>query len=146
MLPTPKNSSFTTFGISLGYSLNWIAVISHLLANPVDFLWSLCLKLDDGRRIKIRCYKLHSLSDLEKKDLSAVCFALEDFEGGVHVKTLLSPLEGQSSRIKNVHHVALQGILAEAARDLADARQHNKLHSTLAILIYGKEVSKLSSP
>jgi hypothetical protein len=151
-------SVFGMFKIHLGYVGNWIAVISHLLANPVNFLWSLCLKLDVGRRIKIRCYRIHILSEREKKNLSAICFALEDFENGIHVDTVLEPLEDewedfgngvqmdiplqplQNTSTRDAHHSALRAILSPAARDLADARKHNKLHSTLAILIYGKEV------
>ncbi|MCJ1384308.1 hypothetical protein MMC17_007424 [Xylographa soralifera] len=124
--------------IKLGYMGNWIAVISHLLVNPIDYLWSLCLKLDVGNNIKIRCDKITILSPEEKKNLSAVTFALDDYENGIHLDSLLQPLEDNSCR--DVHHRALKGILGSAARDLADARKHNKLHSTLAILIYGKEV------
>jgi hypothetical protein len=50
----------------LGYRGNWIAVISHLLANPIDFLWSLCIKLDRGCQIKTRCYLIADL-DLKRK-------------------------------------------------------------------------------
>jgi hypothetical protein len=133
-----SSSIFDIRNISLGYTGNWIAVISHLLANPIDFLWSLSLKLDVGHEIKNSCDGITILSPNEKKDLSAVSFALDDFENGTHVKTLLQPLEDKS--ICDVYHTALQDILSSAARDLADARKHNKLHSTLAILIYGKEV------
>ncbi|MCJ1295184.1 hypothetical protein MMC34_006746 [Xylographa carneopallida] len=117
---------------------NWTAVISHLLVNPIDFLWSLCLKLDAGYKIKRRCDKIAILSSDEKKNLSAVAFALDDVEDGLHVNSLLQPLEDKS--VCDIHHRALTHSLSPAARDLADARKHNKLHSTLAILIYGKEV------
>jgi hypothetical protein len=122
----------------IGYRGNWIAVISHLLANPIDFLWSLCIKLDKGRQIKIRCYKIDILKLSEMKNLTAISFALEDFNNGKHVEDLLRPLENQTTRA--AHYEALRPILRPAACDLADARKHNKLHSTLAILVYGKEV------
>ncbi|MCJ1436891.1 hypothetical protein MMC27_006273 [Xylographa pallens] len=129
--------------VKLGYMGNWIAAISHLLVNPLDFLWSLCLKLDRGYKINRRCDKIIILSPDEKKNLSDVTFSLDDYENGIHVNSLLQPLENkhvQNRDIRNKHHEALKGILGSAARDLADARKHNKLHSTLAILIYGKEV------
>ncbi|MCJ1413783.1 hypothetical protein MMC32_000108 [Xylographa parallela] len=129
--------------IKLGYVGNWIAVISHLLVNPIDFLWSLCLKLDRGYKIRRRCDKIIILSREDKKNLSAVTFGLDDYENGIHVNSLLQPLEDNSVRnkyVRDLHHKALNGILGSTARDLADARKHNKLHSTLAILIYGKEV------
>ena len=138
---TYANISSTLFDIGkikFGYMGNWIAVISHLLVNPIDFLWSLCLKLDDGYKIKRRCDKIAILSADEKKNLSAVSFVLGDYENGIHVDSLLQPLEDKY--VRDVHHQGLKDILASAARDLADARKHNKLHSTLAILIYGKEV------
>jgi hypothetical protein len=135
---TDAKISSSLFGIQLGHIGNWIAVISHLLANPIDFLWSLSHKLDVGHKIKIRCDRITILTPNERKDLSAVSFALDDFEDGIHVNTLLQPLEDTSIGV--VYHTALQGIVSSAARDLADARKHNKLHSTLAILIYGKEV------
>jgi hypothetical protein len=133
-----SSSVFDIGKVSLGPLGNPIAVISHLLANPIDFLWSLSLKLDVGHQIKKRCYKIPELSNIEKKDLSSICFALEDFENGIHVDTLLEPLEDDFSRI--MHYKAIYNILGPAAFDLAGARKHNKLHSTLAILIYGKEV------
>ncbi|MCJ1405053.1 hypothetical protein MMC11_008279 [Xylographa trunciseda] len=133
------SSSICDIGkIKLGYLGNWIAVISHLLVNPIDFLWSLTLKLEVGHNIKIRCDKIANLTGDEKKYLSALSFVLDDYENGRHVETLLRSLEDPSARLK--HHEALKDILRSAARDLADARKHNKVHSTLAILIYGKEV------
>jgi len=130
---------------NLGYRGNWIAVISHLLANPIDFLWSLCIKLDKGRLIKLRCDRIDILEPSEKKNLTAISFALEDFNNnGKHVKALrpmevlLRPLENRTTRAD--HYRALRPILGPAACDLANARKHNKLHSTLAILVYGKEV------
>jgi hypothetical protein len=123
---------------NLGYRGNWIAVISHLLANPIDFLWSLCIKLDRARLIKIRCYRIADLIPEEKKYLTAISFALDDFKKGEHVEALLRPLENPTTHA--AHYEALRPILSPAACDLADARKHNKLHSTLAILVYGKEV------
>jgi hypothetical protein len=89
-----SSSVFDIGKISLGYTGNWIAVISHLLANPIDFLWSLCLKLGVGHKIKIRCDGMTVVSSAkEKKDLSAIAFTLDDFENGIHVESLLEPLK-----------------------------------------------------
>lgn len=134
---------------NLGYKGNWIAVISHLLANPIDFLWSLCIKLDRGRLIRNRCFKIKTLDDNERKNLTAISFALDDFKKGDLVDALLRPLDdplrplddpSMYSSTRKAHCDALRPILGPTACDLADARKHNKLHSTLAILIYGKEV------
>jgi hypothetical protein len=54
------------------------------------------------------------------------------------VDALLLPLEDPSTH--DAHCDALRPILSSAACDLANDRKHNKLHSTLAILIYGKEM------
>lgn len=134
---------FYFFGISLGGQLNWLAVIAHLLVNPMDFLWSLSLKLEHGCQIWERCERITVnlwLTETEKKDLSAVAYALSDFQGGKHVDTLLSPLESKDLKNRRRQWRAVQPLLEKTARVLAHARRHNKLHSVLAILMYGKDV------
>ncbi len=163
-----KSSSqvFAFRGPTLGGQLNWIAVISHLLANPLDFLGSLALKLDSGRSIKKRIDRIDRLMPQlkmtckEKKYLCGVCYALEDFEDGIHVDTLLEPLENRMSQPETWAHNAIElgnlnrktiieailnweaikSNLGLTARNIASDRRHNKFHSVLAVLVYGKDV------
>ena len=138
---------FTIKEFNFGGQLNWIAVISHLLVNPIDFLWSLGLKLDSGREIKKRidCIGegLH-LEPEEKKYLCGICYALEDFENGSNVEKLLSPLEEALEMGRHLEAAALWQAISPAlestARNIAGDRRHNKFHSVLAIIVYGKDV------
>lgn len=133
--------------------LNWVAVISHLLVNPIDFLWNLALKLDSGREIKERIDRICeireridplrqqiSIQPVEKKYLCGICYALEDFEHGIHVETLLRPLEEGSQDDATSHWEAISPLLESTARHIAGDRRHNKFHSVLAIIVYGKDV------
>jgi hypothetical protein len=134
---------FTIMGFNFGGQLNWIAVISHLLVNPLDFLWSLALKLDSGREIKKRIDAIGakvSMGPEDRKYLCGICFALEDFESGIHVETLLKPLEKGSRLEATAHWAAIQPLLESTARNIAGDRRHNKFHSVLAIIVYGKDV------
>jgi hypothetical protein len=133
--------------------LNWVAVISHLLVNPIDFLWNLALKLDSGRAIKERIDRICqarrqnepirpqiSMKLEERKFLCGICYALEDFENGRHVKTLLRPLEVGSQDDATSYWEAISPLLESTARNIAGDRRHNKFHSVLAIIVYGKDV------
>lgn len=160
-----ESSSFIFIfkGNNYGGQLNWIAVISHLLVNPFDFLLSLALKLDSGRSIKERVDRLGPALDIEseeRKYLCGICYALEDFDYGVHVETLLASLEHKAPKDDtfdlstfeedinksctqfeaNLNWESIRTILRPTARNIAAGRRHNKLHSTLAIIMYGKDV------
>jgi hypothetical protein len=79
--------------------LNWLSVVSHLLVNPLDFLWSLALKLDSGRELKRRIDRIDldlRMNSEDKKYLCGICYALEDFGNGEHIDVLLGPLEKAS--------------------------------------------------
>jgi hypothetical protein len=129
--------------VNCGAWLNWVAVISHLLVNPLDFLWNLALKLDSGREIRQRVYRIRPevpMTADEKKYLCGICYALEDFEGGIHVETLLGPLEDGTHFEAISHWQAIRPLLESTARNIAGDRRHNKFHSILAIIVYGKDV------
>jgi hypothetical protein len=103
-------------GHNFGY-LNYLAIITHLLANPIDFIWSLATKLDAGRRIWNRCEAISDLSLRQKLDLSTICFALDDFNFGGCIDELFETVRelGQS--------VTTQAELEEvsqASQELAD--------------------------
>ncbi|KAN0092402.1 hypothetical protein V8E51_018249 [Hyaloscypha variabilis] len=137
---------FKIGNFNCGAWLNWVAVISHLLVNPLDFLWNLALKLDSGREIRERVDRIEimrpeiSMTDKEKKYLCGICYALEDFESGIHVETLLRPLEEGSHFQASLHREAMRPLLETTARNIAGDRRHNKFHSILAITVYGKDV------
>jgi hypothetical protein len=135
---------YTIRGFNYGAQLNWIAVVSHLLVNPLDFLWSLALKLDSGREIKDRIDQINRprvlMTSEQKKYLCGICYALEDFENGIHVDALLHPFENGTTREAKEHWDAIQPILESTARDIAGGRRQNKFHSVLAIIVYGKDV------
>jgi hypothetical protein len=77
---------------------------------------------------------------VEKKYLCGICYALEDFEHGIHVETLLRPLEEGSQDDATSHWEAISPLLESTARNIAGDRRHNKFHSVLAIIVYGKDV------
>jgi hypothetical protein len=141
-----KSSStyYKICGINTGSQANWLAVTAHLLANPIDFIYTLSIKLDIGREIKGRCDEIPGLSDPLRKSASTVCFALDDFKNGYYIDVLLGPMETTDDPEARTTAVAnftlLKDILEQAARDLSDARRHNKLSATLAVIIYVKEV------
>jgi hypothetical protein len=128
----------------MGSQANWLTVIAHLLSNPIDFIYTLSIKLDIGRNIKGRCDKIRGLSNPLRKSASAVCFALDDFKNGDYTNVLLGPMENTKNPEKRnaavAHFVLLKDLLEQAARDLSDARSHNELSATLAVIIYVKEV------
>jgi hypothetical protein len=141
-----KSSStyYKICGINMGSLANWLAVIAHLLANPIDFIYTLSIKLDIGQEIQRRCDEIVGLSDSLKKSASALCFAFDDFKNGYYIDVLLGPMENtddaeaRATAVENF--TLLNDILQQAARDLSDARRHNKLSATLAVIIYVKEV------
>jgi hypothetical protein len=141
-----KSSStyYKICGINMGSQANWLAVIAHLLANPIDFIYTLSIKLDIGREIKDRCDEIHGLSDSLRKSASAVCFALDDFKNGHDIDVLLGPMENpnnpEARTTAVVNFTLLKDIMEKAARDLSDARRHKKLSAILAVIIYVKEV------
>lgn len=148
-----KSSSFifNVKGFNYGGQLNWIAVISHLLVNPIDFLWSLALKLDSGRSIKERINGLSQelgITSEERKYLCGICYALEDFDYGKPAEKLIASLERNDTFDLNIDtqlnaHLnweSIRKILRPTARNIAADRRHNKFHSTLAIIMYGKDV------
>lgn len=141
-----KSSSthYKICGINMGSPANWLAVIAHLLANPIDFIYTLSLKLDIGREIKVRFNQIPGLSDSLRKSASAVCFALDDFRNGYYIDVLLGPMENINDPEARTTAVAnftlLRNIMEQAARDLSDARRHKKLSAILAVMIYVKEV------
>lgn len=143
---------FEIWGRSCGPLLNWVAMISHLLVNPIDFIWNLALKLESGREIKKRIDTIStapegdsarphvSMEPKEKKWLCGICYALEDFNNGTHVETLLKPFEEGDQAKAMRHWDAISPLLQSTARNIAGDRRHNKLHSVLAIIVYGKDV------
>lgn len=141
-----KSSSeyYRIWGINMGSLANWLAVMCHLLVNPIDFIYTLSIKLDIGREIKDRVDRIPGLSETLRKSASAVFFALDDFKNGHYIDILLRPMENtkdpETRNIAIAHFTLLQDILEQAARDLSDARRHNKLSAVLAVIIYVKEV------
>ncbi|MCJ1336340.1 hypothetical protein MMC09_001616 [Bachmanniomyces sp. S44760] len=124
-----------------GYT-GFFAAICHLLADPIDAIWSLETKLDTARRLRLRCKRVMSdaLQCDEKiingasTDLATVCYALDDF-GPDRLEERVDRIVAfiQNSKEQTVILEALQN----ASQDLALGRVNNTLHSGLAIILYG---------
>jgi hypothetical protein len=144
-LNSPRTSSrrLKCYGHDLG-CLNFLAVVTHLLANPIDFIWSQATKLDAGRRIWNRCEAISGLSPRQKLDLSTICFALDDFNFGDRVDELIETARklgqpattgAESKELADIRAGKFE-IIAQVGQELADTRGHNFRRAMLAILTY----------
>lgn len=122
-----------------GGNFNLVAIVAHLLADPIDAIWGLATKLDVGRRLRRRCRELSFdhmfLTQEDKRDIATVCYALDDFgperlQG--HFTRICNLLSDPDSRIQKDTLTAIK----VASYDLALARLNNTLHSSLAVILY----------
>jgi hypothetical protein len=101
------------------------------------------LKLDSGRELKRRIDDIDPdlrVNSEDKRYLCGICYALEDFGNGEHIDVLLGPLEMASDVEMREYWDAIRPLLRSTARNIAGDRKHNKFHSVLAIIVYGKDV------
>ena len=122
-----------------GGNVNLIAIITHLLADPIDAIWGLATKLDVGRRLRRCCRQLNldrmNLEEEDKRDMANVCFALDDFgpeklQG--HFTRICSLLNHPDIRTREKTLTAIK----VASYELALVRLSNTLHSSLAVILY----------
>lgn len=110
---------YKLWGINMGPPVNWLAVMSHLLSNPIDFIYALSIKLDIGREIKNRVDQIPGLSKSLRKSATAVFFALDDFRNGYHINVLLRPMEDKDAKKREEavsNFILLADITEQAAR------------------------------
>ena len=143
---TPTSLLGTGWKGGWGYS-NFVAVDTHLLANPLDAIYNLASKLDVGRRIRKCCDGIDldglDLDDQEKvkvrRDIANVCYALDDFGPDRlcdRATKLINSLRYTDVRRRPAAFRSLRAIRA-ASYEIALARENNALHSALAIILYG---------
>jgi hypothetical protein len=113
-----------------GSLVNYFAVISSLISNPIDFIWSLAAKLDAARRIAYRIDRL-TISENVKTDLMAVCFAMDDDHFGRTVSPFLENFE-QTPMLNS----AIRKSLNSVGTDLRNNRIRNTRRAVLAIAVY----------
>jgi len=133
----PLQSSSERF-INIWY---FLAVTGHLLADPVDAIWSLLCKLDGRRKIYKHVIKVSStdprLDDQDVLHLATILFALDDYPDthATDMGTVQALKDGFGKNRK---------IVRQAAKSLIDLHVKNTLYVTLAIAVYiGSIVSAL---
>lgn len=134
--PTTK---FGSQWYTAGGNINLIAIITHLLADPIDAIWGLATKLDVGRRLRRRCRELSldhtSLTEEDRRDIANVFYALDDFgpeklQG--HFTRICNLLNSPDIRTREDALIAIK----RASCELALVRLNNTLHSSLAVILY----------
>lgn len=132
-------TKFGTQWYKVGGNINLSAIISHLLADPIDSIWGLATKLDVGRRLRRRCRELQldriSLEEEDRRDIANVCYALDDFgpeklQG--RFSKIIDLLNDPDIRVRNDTFTAIK----VASYNLALVRLNSRLRSSLAVILY----------
>lgn len=120
-------------------NVNLIAIIAHLLADPIDAIWGLATKLDVGRRLRRRCRELNldrlNLKEEDRREIANVCYALNDFRPEKlqgHFTRICSLLNDPDIRMREDALI----LIKTASCDLALVRLNSTLHSSLAVSLY----------